>query len=63
MMGQSSSQDDEGKETDYLKGILHMLSLLKHIARHFEGEHLKMICENLLRLITLKDLVSNNFFV
>lgn len=38
--------------------ILHTLSLVKNIIHHFQLDHLRAICEDFLKLMTFKDIVT-----
>ena len=59
LSGESAEENSGNRnQVDFMKNALHLLTLLKHIVRHFQADSLKMTCEFLLRMISLKDLVT-----
>lgn len=60
LSGESAEENagNNRNQVEFMKNALHLLTLLKHIVRHFQADSLKMTCEFLLRMISLKDLVT-----
>lgn len=54
----TNTATESSSQVDFMKNALHLLTMLKHIVRHFEADSLKSMCELLLRMILLKDLVK-----
>jgi hypothetical protein len=55
-------QKKKGKKNADQTNILYTLALLKNVIFHFKTNKLKKLAECLLRLMTLKDVVSSNTF-